>query len=66
MHSFIHLLLLVVLIFPVSNSFASPLEDEMVKQEQVAEENANRNRKRVKRVIMSNKVIEYKKTFYIT
>ena len=69
MARYLYLLFFVLILLPTENSTAKPVTDEAVKTELHASENKQATRKRVKRVkrvIMTNKVIEYRKTFYIT
>lgn len=66
MPSFIRLLLFVILLLPVNNCLAIPPVEELMTIEKVTVKKADRKRKKGKRVIMSNKIIEYRKTFYIT
>ncbi len=66
MTSFICSFLLVVTLLPLGNLAAAHPVDETVKVQVTDVDKKEYKRKRVRRVMMTNKVIEYKKTFYIT
>ena len=67
MTSFICTLLLVITLLPLGNqATADPVDEKPEKVELTEVEKKDYKRKRVRRVLMTNKVIEYKKTFYIT
>jgi|GEM_PF-4232785 len=67
MTSFICTFLLVVTLLPLGNlAAAHPVDEKKEKVVLTEVEKKEYKRKRVRRVLMTNKVIEYKKTFYIT
>ena len=66
MTSFICTFLLVVTLLPLGNLAAAQPVDEKENVKLTEVEKKEYKRKRVRRTLMTNKVIEYKKTFYIT